>query len=110
MSLSRKRRLSADDENVPESELESTSMARKILLGGSSGVPSGSSSEHGHTLPMRMRKLDFSNLIERELMGNGNEALNTNDEMLRNRKTSLTMRLLQEGKQTSKLFLLINVN
>lgn len=107
MSLSRKRRLSADDDTGAATQAgtgsdtagERDSATRKILLGGSSGAPPLAlpAETTGATLPLRFRKLDFTNLIERELMaaGNGNDP--AADDTPRNRKSSLTMRLLQDG-------------
>ena len=96
----RKRRLSdvesANDPDRTERYSALASMgieARKILLSGGTAASSESAATIETPTPVRIRRIDFNNLIERELQ----TALPNFDEAPRNRKTSMTMRLLQEG-------------
>lgn len=95
----RKRRLSDVESADPDrrerfSALASMGIeARKILLSGGTAASSESAATIETPTPVRIRRIDFNNLIERELQ----TALPNFDETPRNRKTSMTMRLLQEG-------------
>lgn len=95
----RKRRLSDVESADPDrterySALSSMGIeARKILLSGGTAASSESAATIETPTPVRIRRIDFNNLIERELQ----TALPNFDETPRNRKTSMTMRLLQEG-------------
>lgn len=98
MSLPKKRRLSNEDDEVngyerSESSGDSGAASRKILVGGA--VPANESN-----VPVPKRKLDLTNLIEKELasVANVGGSVSSVEDAQRHRKTSLTMRLLQEGK------------